>query len=442
MFKLSEAGMPEDPSYPRDLSQLGYFIDERSEIRTIKPPHYYYNFWLSNNDRVNEAFRESMHACINDEVARRMTALGMPPLYLPQQTSEKPHGEPNVPIFVTKKEDMSKQKRITVVINEDCQDLGLLAYRIVSKELGLEAGSVVSLAKALVSCEPTEVPALPTQGSAENEKHDLKESLISKPGAQNGPELPIASKTPVTSTESVPFKVPENWQAPGLVVLNPGQLVYSYHLDKAVSNQSWDSQPRKSAVHPVPKIHPVHNRINGHSTVAEHIKSTFETILNNPNWVAPDAKFDMIGIGNGGNALLQVLNEEWPKYEHRVAAIALTDPTPIQEVFTNQKFVNFLRDRARALVPSSEPFSTPLAVPSTTSSPLPAHSSDWGFHYYPILSSGERVFGEIILPIACRAVLAWFDAVAAAANYRNPEFRVPEVPEGVQVFDATEEDKE
>lgn len=24
MFKLSEAGMPEDPSYPQDLSQLGY----------------------------------------------------------------------------------------------------------------------------------------------------------------------------------------------------------------------------------------------------------------------------------------------------------------------------------------------------------------------------------------------------------------------------------
>lgn len=58
------------------------------------------------------------------------------------------------------------------------------------------------------------------------------------------------------------------------------------------------------------------------------------------------------------------------------------------------------------------------------------------------MSSGERVFGEIILSVAGRPVLAWFNAIATTANYRHPEFRVPEVLKGMPVFDATEEDKE
>ncbi|KKY20287.1 putative ribosomal protein s14 [Diplodia seriata] len=481
MFKLSQAGMPENPSYPRNLTQLGYFIDERSEIRTIRPPHNYYNFWISNNNHINEAFRESMHACINEEVIHRMTALGIPPIYLPQLSTEKPHSEPNVPVLVTEKEELRKLKRITVVVNDDFQDLGLWAYRIVSKEHGLEAGSVVSLAKALhkSDSEPAEVPAHPTQGpaendthdlnesptsedathssgleptdvpthpakkSSENEKHDLKESLISKPGANIGPESPIASKTSVTSTEDVPFNVPENWQAPGLVVLNPGQLLYSYQLDKAVTKQSWDSQPRKSAIHPVATIDPIRNRAEGHRTVDEHVKSTFDTILNNPDWVAPDAHIYMIGIGNGGDAMLRVLSKEWPKYEKRVEAIALTDPTPVHEVFEDQRFVRFLRDRTRVLAPSAEAFGVPLAVPSPASSALPEHSSDWGYHYFPIQSSGERIFGEIIFPTTYRHILAWFDAVASTAEYRNPEMKVPEVlPQGledVEIFDATKD---
>lgn len=163
----------------------------------------------------------------------------------------------------------------------------------------------------------------------------------------------------------------------------------------------------------------------------------------------------------------------------------------------------FLRHRARALVPSPEAFSTPIAVPSSTDHPddveqckesnefaksqectespaapwleeisdaassdaltssisqlaidsivksptepirtTPNHSSEWGYHYCPILSSGERVFGELIFPFAQRAILAWFETVAKTPNYRNPTFKVPETsPEGLedaQIYDATD----
>ncbi|EOD43975.1 putative ribosomal protein s14 protein [Neofusicoccum parvum UCRNP2] len=482
MFRLSEAGMPEDPSYPPNLKQLGYFIDEKSEIRTIKPPHNYYNFWISNNDRVNESFREAMHACIKEEVVHRMAALGIPPLYLPHLTLEKPQNEPSVPILVTSKDELKKKKRIIVVINDDFQDLGLWAYRIASKEHGVEAGSVISLAKAMQTNQFAAQAAV--------------DGTASKPA------------------EDVPFEVPDNWKTPGLVVLNPGQLLYSYRLDKAVTKQSWDSQPLKSGIDPVPKIDPAFNKIKDNRTVDEHVKTSFDKILKNPEWVSPEANIYFVGLGNGGDALLRVLSKEWPSYKDRVAAIALTDPAPIHELFDDHDFVAFLRHRARALVPSPEEFSTPVAVPASTDHPeevkqrkdtnefaksqmsttqpaspwleemntttpnpfsiimagasdaltssisqlaidsivksptepirtTPAHSDEWGYHYYPILSSGERIFGEVIFPVSQRAILAWFETVANTPNYRNPLFKVPEVkPEGLEdadIYDATKE---
>lgn len=242
-----------------------------------------------------------------------MTALGIPPVYLPQLTSEKPQGEPSVPILVTNKEELRKKKRIVVVINDDFQDLGLWAYRIVSKDHGVEAGSVVSLAKTMQTNQFATLAAgddAAPKLDADEEKHDLKESLITKPSAGTGPDSPLTSKTPVTSTDDVPFTVPENWQTPGLVVLNPGQLFYSHRLDKAMTKQSWDSQPRKSGIHPIPRIDPVFNKIQGNRTVDEHVKTSFDKILNDSEWVAPDANIYLVGIGNGGDAMLRVLSKE------------------------------------------------------------------------------------------------------------------------------------
>ena len=60
-----------------------------------------------------------------------------------------------------------------------------------------------------------------------------------------------------------------------------------------------------------------------------------------------------------------------------------------------------------------------------------------------MFSAGERMFGELIFPIAYSSILGWFNEVASTANYRNPQFKVPEVRpvdlEDAQVFDATED---
>ncbi|KAK7552307.1 Arb2 domain-containing protein [Phyllosticta citricarpa] len=534
MYRLAEAGMPQDPHYNADLKELGYFIDANSEIKTIRPPHFYYPYTISNNDRVNDSFRDAMHECIMREIRERMAALGMPQLYVPQMSPDKPKNEPATPILVTNQQDLKKRKRIIVVINDDFQDLGMWAYRIASKEGGIEAGSVISLAKAMQANQVAHFEKLRSMGPgigggqdapASDVERRVTEAVVAQaPHMVNGSEatktddLPktdgadVDRKPAPTETTNVPFKVPEDWQAPGLVVLNLGQLLYSHRLDKAMTRQSWNSQPRKSAIHPVAGYDAEFNTIPGNRTVAEHVKFVFDNIVNNPEWVSRDANVYIIGNGNGGDAILDFLDLEWPTYKERVAAIALADPTPIRYPLKDRDFAAFLRHRARGLVPSTQPAGTPIAVPSSSEHPTPTSSRresaasrrdstastgepsrpqdkpaspwlemvsstgdsgrgffssasdaltssisqlaidsilaspttplrtmpdasiDWGMHYFPLLSSGEPSFGELIVPTSYRLVLAWFELVAGTPGYKNPAFRVPEV--APQVFDT------
>ncbi|KAK8234319.1 hypothetical protein HDK77DRAFT_310459 [Phyllosticta capitalensis] len=531
MYRLAEAGMPADPHYAADLKELGYFIDGNSEIKTIRPPHFYYTYWLSNNERVNDAFRDAMHECITREIMDRMAALGVPPLWVPKMSPDKPKDVAATPILVTNQQDLKKRKRIIVVINDDFQDLGLWAYRIASKEGGVESGSVVSLARAmqqnqLVHFEQftglgPKAPGVAGGGDApasDMERRVTEAVVAQAPHLTNGNAATKAekgddvstdgsddNKKPKVDTSDVPFKVPEDWEAPGLVVLNPGQLRYSPQQDKSMTRQTWNSQPRKSAIHPVPTWDPEFNSIEGNRTVVEHVKFAFDNIVNNPEWVSRDANVYIIGVGNGGDAVIEFLDSEWTTYKERVAAIALTDPSPIRESLKDHDFAAFLHHRARGLVPNEQPAGTPVAVPSSSEHPTPTssrrpsatsaggtprpqdatsspwletvptagdsprgffrsasdaltssisqlaidsimsspttplrttpdESQEWGIHYFPLLSSGERMFGEVILPTSYRLILAWFELVAATPGYKNPAFRVPDPVQ--QVFDT------
>ncbi|KAK8156011.1 hypothetical protein IWX90DRAFT_480974 [Phyllosticta citrichinensis] len=398
MYRLTEAGMPQDPHYKADLKELGYFIDDNSVIKTIRPPHFYYTYWISNNERVNDAFRDAMHECILREIRERMAALGVPLLYVPLMSPDKPQNEPATPILITNQQDLKKRKRIIIVINDDFQDLGMWAYRIASKEGGVEAGSLVSLAKAMQATQVAHFeklkglgPKTPGVGGSQDApagdmERRVTEAVVAQAPNMNGSEGTKIDNMPKTDgtgegekpapvdTSNAPFKIPEDWQTPGLVVLNPGQLLYSHRLDKSMTRQSWNSQPRKTAMHPVPGYDTEFNTIPGNRTVAEHVKFVFDNIINNPEWVSRDANVYIIGNGNGGDAVLDFLDSEWPTYKERVAAITLIDPTPIRYPLKDHDFAAFLRHRARGLVPSEQPAGTPVAVPCASEHPTPTSS--------------------------------------------------------------------
>jgi len=60
MFRRLEGSLPKDPEFPAQLTKLGYFINEMSQIKSIEKPDENFNFFITNNDRYNEIHREAV----------------------------------------------------------------------------------------------------------------------------------------------------------------------------------------------------------------------------------------------------------------------------------------------------------------------------------------------------------------------------------------------
>lgn len=206
---------------------------------------------------------------------RRLAALGLTELYLPTLSYKKPSA-PHIPILAPAAEVLKARKRIIVVINDDAyQDLGILAYRELQREGGVNGGSVINFVKGLI-------------GRARGDADYELEGKLAVDGAG------------VENAEHVP----------GIVILNNGQLLYSHKYNRALSSRSWDALPRKSIAHDAVKIHEVENRVEGHRTPKEHIKTVFEKVIKNPDFVSPDAEVYVVAIENGVDNLITVLNED------------------------------------------------------------------------------------------------------------------------------------
>jgi hypothetical protein len=212
--------------------------------------------------------------CSRQETEKRLSALGLDRIYLPEFTTTKPNG-PHVAILAPSPEILKNRKRVIVLINDSIQDLGILAYRQMQRELGLNGGSVVNFVKELVKRSASE----DTTGKYQD---------IFEDG----------------------FKLQDDADTPALVVLNTGQLLYSHKYNRAMTLRSWSGLPRKSVAHDMIKAHDEENRVPGHRSPKEHVKTVFDSILCNPDRVAPGAELYVIAIEGGTESLLNILGEE------------------------------------------------------------------------------------------------------------------------------------
>jgi hypothetical protein len=61
MFRRLSSGLPKDPSFPADLKELGYFINDHNQIRMIEKPEEKFLYAINKNERVNEVHKEAMN---------------------------------------------------------------------------------------------------------------------------------------------------------------------------------------------------------------------------------------------------------------------------------------------------------------------------------------------------------------------------------------------
>jgi len=275
MFRRLSHTLPRDPVFPADLEKLGFFVNDQDQIRMIKSPEQKYQYSINKNDRVNDLYKEAMNsqwmlmlcppvyfvmlihrctACVRNIVLERLLHLGFEILRLPVGV---PESENHVPILVSK--DLRSKKRVVVLFGERNKDLGIFSYRVVGEE-GIKVGSILDFVEAVLF----------------------------------GPTLTSDHDTP------------------GVVITNPGQLLWYRGGSRAVTHSEWLSLPREYAVYEAFRIDPIKNTIPGNRDFREHVSYVFDHVL--AEMIQPTALLDIIGLEYTGSAALEYLADhcEWP----------------------------------------------------------------------------------------------------------------------------------
>ncbi|KAF2751721.1 hypothetical protein M011DRAFT_414524, partial [Sporormia fimetaria CBS 119925] len=312
MYRLKEGNLPEDPTAPADLKQLGYFVNKEGQFRMIEYPDKNFEYRYSNQDRLNEIRREAFQICQREEVLKRASALGLEKLYLPQLTYTKPVNEASVPILAPPAEVLKQRKRIIVLVQDALQDLGILAYRDLQRAAGVNGGSIINFVKQIV----------------ERSSDTIDSSALFQDGAG------------ITDKDK---------ETPAFIVMNCGQLLYSYKLDKAMTSRSWVSMPRKSACHE-PAVITAMNHIPGNYDEKEHIAFVIENVIKNKDLVAEDAEVYVVAIQYGAAHLLELLDQDFERYGSRITALALAASRVSSFQLQNPQLKAFLHQRAREWV--------------------------------------------------------------------------------------------
>ncbi|OAX79590.1 hypothetical protein ACJ72_06094 [Emergomyces africanus] len=277
MFVFRTEALPKDPVFPADLKQLGYFINDQDQIKMISNPEEDFLFKINANDRYNELQKEAMNTCIREIVTSRLLSLGLKTLRLPIGTAANAQ---HVPILTSPV--IQSQARLIVVFGEPTQDLGIWAYRVIGKE-GINIGSAVNFATAVLGDSESRKSAHPqtiNMNASNTQNHDHSHS--SRVGT-------------------------------GLILTNPGQLIWHCAKEKAVSLPMWHALPRRNAVEP-PMRMTFRNKIPGNESWQDHITYVFEEVLG--KLAAPDVKIDIIGLAEGGLGAVRYLAEHCMFYLH------------------------------------------------------------------------------------------------------------------------------
>jgi hypothetical protein len=187
---------------------------------------------------------------LRDDISNKLHELGVEKLYLPQLTTVNPNVQ-SVPIYVSEPDKLRFKKRIVLVIPSQGCELEVLTSKGLFGEEGIEDSSPIGIAKE-----------------------------IGKDGDA----------------------------APGLIVANTAQLLYSHVKHTALSVAGWNNRIRPSMIHQPQVVLPDWNYIRGHEDAESHIRWIFENLLKNRDFVGADAKIDIVAVRQSATSVFEYLD--------------------------------------------------------------------------------------------------------------------------------------
>ncbi|KAK4555292.1 hypothetical protein LTR86_007588 [Recurvomyces mirabilis] len=358
MFRRLNTDLPQDPrpaaadsaaaSTNITLASLGFVMNEnhqfvKANIAAGNGPEGYFNFFHTDNERSNEVRREAMHAQIKKSMLSELKKLGITEVFIHEGACQvaKPSG-PHATILASEPGLLKTLKDVIVIVNEHKQDLGILAYRALAREGGLDVGSVFGVASKL-SAVTTKLDTGITAGDVQALKGDVEKLSLGDTG-----------------------KIDDGF---GLLMMDPGELLYSFELNKTMSQDAWLARERPSALSPPFEVSDV-NRVPGHETPQAHIHTIFEQVV--PALLSENARIYVIALSDGGESVLKYMNDTLRNDEHAhvanmIEAVVLTEPTHDLAKLSCKPLAAFLATGgAKSYVISNEPKGELLKMPQVS----------------------------------------------------------------------------
>ncbi|KAI8249161.1 hypothetical protein K4K53_000294 [Colletotrichum sp. SAR 10_77] len=377
MFRRRWSALPEDPVFPSDIKKLGYFIDTDDEIHKIGDPSFYFKYFLTKNERVNDrqrfhfngkyhcsplpaSFTNLVTEAIRDVVHERLENLGMSKTLLPLGT---PATSPHVPIFTSA--NLSTASRVVVIFGEPCQDLGNVALRVANRSGGIDKGSMVSIVRELL-------------------------------------------KQRSSATDASP---------PGIILANAGELWWWPEGQKPLSPVSACAVPMASMVHHGrahnPKVHAIPKN--------EHPLAHIEYVLNEavPAITAATASLDIIGVGLSADHIMKALDSPvtFDAIGKRINTLSVIGCSTSADELSHEPLKDLLVRRGRAYITDEAAAMTPVSKPGGN-----PNTASFTQHGCTVFSSGEVYYIELMFITSRVPILAWLEEVAKAGpDYRHPE---------------------
>lgn len=212
-----------------------------------------------------------MLAAIRAEVLKRLKDLDYVELYVPGFTTEKPK-HAHLPVISTPPDVLADKKCVYVIIGDDKMDPGIWSWRDIT-------GHIPS-----------------STSSSEDTDQSSEEGLLFGTCLQFIHDMKAAASSSCSEDDE-----------PGLIILNPAQLTYSWTKKRAMTLESWQRLPRRSIFHPSVFLHDRWNMIEGHRGPREHVGSTLNGLLDGR--LRSDAQIYFIGVGSGAMLLLDYVEK-------------------------------------------------------------------------------------------------------------------------------------
>jgi hypothetical protein len=358
-FRRTDVDIPEPATFPKTLEGLGFEtkpVEHKNNPRILIAQIVdvengeLFKFDKYEKHETNQQRYNAIHKAVRKVVYHDLSLNGVTDLYLhvdPETGShlhdrEKPTS-PAVRVLSSPFYDNHKKEEVYMIVGDSKQDLGVLSRKAVLTEVGISNGSVLGLVEAL-------------RGGAKSA------------GSGSGP--------------SVVARAPES-DPPGIVILNPGELLWSYKTQECMSAIAWQDRKRENGFSDQYKISEVYNRIPGHHTPATHVKNCLQTFVE--LMAGPSTRLNIIAVGDGSEHLIAYLNGCYndDTTKNRLTdlhiEIALIQPTHNADMVTNPALKELLAGHGRIWESHSEPKGTLLAnvVPELRSLTPPAKRSEF-----------------------------------------------------------------